>query len=93
MKYENKDEVLFAYRMRMFERSAKEILRLMEDQKFEDTPSLATIESWIPLFDSVPESEKLKVREFDWYRRITRYADWLPESVGSIQYASRFQLD
>ena len=67
MKYENKDEVLFAYRMRMFERSAKEILRLMEDQKFEDTPSLATIESWIPLFDSVPESEKLKDREFDWY--------------------------
>ena len=62
MKYENKDEVLFAYRMRMFERSAKEILRLMEDQNFEDTPSLTTIESWIPLFDSVPESEKLKDR-------------------------------
>ena len=68
MKIENRDEFLFAYRMRMLEYSAKEILKLMESQKLEDIPSLATLESWIPRFDGIPEAEKLKDRTFDWYK-------------------------
>ena len=68
MKIENRSEFLFAYRMRMLEHSAKEILQLMETQKLEDIPSLATIEGWIPRFDGIPESEKLRDRAFDWYK-------------------------
>ena len=53
MKIENRDEFLFAYRMRVLEHSAKEILQLMDSQQLEDIPSLATIERWILIFDAI----------------------------------------
>ena len=68
MKSENKVQVLFAYRMRMFGYSAKEILRLIENQNHEETPDLSTLESWIEVFNEIPDSEKLKDGAFDWYK-------------------------
>jgi len=68
MKDENREQVLLAYRMRMFGHSAKEILRLIKNENDEGSPNLDAIERWISTFDKIPESERLKDGAFDWYR-------------------------
>ena len=67
MKDENKEQVLLAYRKRMFGHSAKEIIRYIKNENDEEAPDLGSIESWIATFDEIPESERLKDGLFDWY--------------------------
>ena len=68
MKDENREQVLLAYRMRMFGHSAKEIIRFIKNENDENSPNLDAIERWISTFDKIPESERLKDGAFDWYR-------------------------
>ena len=68
MKDENKEQVLLAYRKRMFGHSAKEIIRFIKNENDEEAPDLGSIESWISTFDEIPESERLKDGVFDWYK-------------------------
>ena len=68
MKDKNREQILLAYRMRMFGHSAKEILRFIKNENDENSPNLDVIERWILTFDKIPESERLKDGAFDWYR-------------------------